>query len=589
MHSMHISEAEPVHSPEIIPVDSSDMEPKIMHTELSPLSDSLFLIAPSPRLSSSYIPSMHSSSSKATSQSPAIAPSPRLPIDQVIFWCLFVWSLNNISEMWSNHLGPLSIQNQEVSPLQSPMFPPSPRLLTWALASNPIIESRSPSIHGSSPWLPQLTFTLALHDNILDAPSPQLPLWQSVCSSTTGVEPPTGAQKLSPEKWSPIAPSPLLLSMANLDMSVHNIHLPFHQYQYPGSLKMSVFSNHCKSILHLSEDMMFATRTCTLTCCKPVVAAEAPNMSPDEAWEKLQSWFCLGLNCLKELAQNWGQHRSQQLCSMQTTHCRHTHHSPIWVLTLWWVSVLYAHQLQEWRSAITGLFNIKTPDPTNICTFLRNVAWDYDGQAHNIHLHETAQPLHKAWLSSSILSAMISIINSEIQAEGQIILDTYFVEKLQKDWQTESILPEFAHQRLQLVITNKNIMTISILLHAITAGPVAFAEAGANLWVSSVINLAGGGVYYGDSLGYSMHQSTRKLLEAYIAPIVPLPTHHSLRHVTQIENWSCRDFALRSVCHHLNPDCYPVLAHRQSVVLVNWWSWFARLIHEFDEKICFKC
>ena len=112
-------------------------------------------------------------------------------------------------------------------------------------------------------------------------------------------------------------------------------------------------------------------------------------------------------------------------------------------------------------------------------------------------------------------------------------------------------------------------MTISILLHVIAAGPIASAEASANHWVSTVIDLAGGGVYYGDSLGHPMHQSTRKLLEAYIAPIVLLPTHHSLQHVTQIENWSCGDFALRSVCHHMNPDRYPVLAHRQSTVLVN--------------------
>ena len=86
-----------------------------------------------------------------------------------------------------------------------------------------------------------------------------------------------------------------------------------------------------------------------------------------------------------------------------------------------------------------------------------------------------------------------------------------------------------------------------------------------------------------------MYQSTRKLLEAYIAPIVLSPTHHSLQHVTQIENWSCGDFALRSICHHMNPDCYPVLAHRKSAVLVNRQSWFEKLIHEFDEKVCSKC
>ena len=164
---------------------------------------------------------------------------------------------------------------------------------------------------------------------------------------------------------------------------------------------------------------------------------------------------------------------------------------------------------------------------------------------------------------------MISIINSEIQTKGQMILDTYFVEKLRKDWQMESILPEFAHQHLWLAIANNNIMTIGILLHVIAAGPVASVEASANHWVSAIIDLAGGGVYYGDSLGHPMHQSTRKLLEAYIASIVLSPTHHSLRHVTQIENWSCRDFALRSICHHMNPDRYPVLAHRQSAVLVN--------------------
>ena len=132
-------------------------------------------------------------------------------------------------------------------------------------------------------------------------------------------------------------------------------------------------------------------------------------------------------------------------------------------------------------------------------------------------------------------------------------------------------------------------MTIGILLHVITVGPIASVEASANHWVSGVIDLAHGGVYYGDSLEHSMHQSTRKLLEAYITPIVLSLTHHSLRHVTQIENWSCRDFALRSIYHHMNPDRYPVLAHRQSAVLVNQWSWFEKLICEFDEKVCSKC
>ena len=85
MDSTHVSEVEPGHSPEIIPVDSNDMEPEVMHTELSPLSNSLSLVTPSPRLPSSYVPPMHSPSSKAMSQSPGIAPSPRLPIDQVTF------------------------------------------------------------------------------------------------------------------------------------------------------------------------------------------------------------------------------------------------------------------------------------------------------------------------------------------------------------------------------------------------------------------------------------------------------------------------------------------------------------------------
>ena len=81
MDSTHVSEAEPGHSPEIIPVDSSDVEPKVTHTKLSPLSDSHSLVTLSPRLPSSYVPPMHSPSSKATSQSPGIAQSPRLPID----------------------------------------------------------------------------------------------------------------------------------------------------------------------------------------------------------------------------------------------------------------------------------------------------------------------------------------------------------------------------------------------------------------------------------------------------------------------------------------------------------------------------
>ena len=84
MDSTHVSEAEPGHSPEIIPVDSNDAEPKVMHTELSPLSDSLSLVALSPKLPSFYVP-LHSPSSKAMSQSPGIAPSPRLPIVQVTF------------------------------------------------------------------------------------------------------------------------------------------------------------------------------------------------------------------------------------------------------------------------------------------------------------------------------------------------------------------------------------------------------------------------------------------------------------------------------------------------------------------------
>ena len=84
MDSTHVSEAEPGHSPEIIPVDSNDAEPEVTHTKLSPLSDSLSFVALSPKLPSSYVP-LHSPSSKATSQSPGIAPSPRLPIDQVTF------------------------------------------------------------------------------------------------------------------------------------------------------------------------------------------------------------------------------------------------------------------------------------------------------------------------------------------------------------------------------------------------------------------------------------------------------------------------------------------------------------------------
>ena len=163
------------------------------------------------------------------------------------------------------------------------MFAPSPWLPACALASNPIIESGSPSIDAPSPRLPPMTFKPALHDDFLDAPSPQLPSWWNACSSTTGVEPPPDAQKLSLEEWSPIAPFPLLLSMANMDMSVHNIPLPFHRYQYPGSLEMLAFPNPHKSILHLSEDVTLATKACALACCKPVVMAEAPNMSPDEA------------------------------------------------------------------------------------------------------------------------------------------------------------------------------------------------------------------------------------------------------------------------------------------------------------------
>lgn len=81
---------------------------------------------------------------------------------------------------------------------------------------------------------------------------------------------------------------------------------------------------------------------------------------------------------------------------MQTMHRGHTHRFLLWVLTPWWISVLYGHQIKEWRSAITGLTTIKTPDPTDIHTFLGNIAWDYDGEVHNIHLYETAQLLHKA-------------------------------------------------------------------------------------------------------------------------------------------------------------------------------------------------
>ena len=130
------------------------------------------------------------------------------------------------------------------------MFAPSPRLLACVLASNLIIESGSPSIHAPSPRLPPMTFKPALHDDFLDAPSPQLPSWWNACSSTTGVEPPSDARRPSLEERSLITPSPLLL-MANLDMSIHNIPLPFRQYQYPGSLEMLVFPNPCKSILHM--------------------------------------------------------------------------------------------------------------------------------------------------------------------------------------------------------------------------------------------------------------------------------------------------------------------------------------------------
>lgn len=152
------------------------------------------------------------------------------------------------------------------------MFAPSPCLPSWPVPSNPIIKSRSPSIDAPSPQLPQLTFPLALHDDIPDAPSPQLLCWQ-----------PTDAQQPSPDERSPDAPSPLLLSMANLDMTVHDIPLPFCQYKYTGSLEMLVFPNPGKSILQLCEDVTFATRTCALACCKPVITAEAPDMSSHEA------------------------------------------------------------------------------------------------------------------------------------------------------------------------------------------------------------------------------------------------------------------------------------------------------------------
>src|SRR6202023_2966603 len=88
-------------------------------------------------------------------------------------------------------VGPLSTPNQEVSLFQSPMFAPSPCLPSWPVASNPIIESRSPSIDAPSPRLPQLTFPSALHDDIPDAPSPQLPSWQ-----------PTHARQPSPDERS---------------------------------------------------------------------------------------------------------------------------------------------------------------------------------------------------------------------------------------------------------------------------------------------------------------------------------------------------------------------------------------------------
>jgi hypothetical protein len=83
MVSMYTIVAEPRRGQEAASVHGSGTDPVPTHTELSPLSDSLSLVAPSPRLPISYVPPFQSPSSIATSQSPGIAPSPRLPIDQV--------------------------------------------------------------------------------------------------------------------------------------------------------------------------------------------------------------------------------------------------------------------------------------------------------------------------------------------------------------------------------------------------------------------------------------------------------------------------------------------------------------------------
>lgn len=80
---VHGPTAEPMQDREVLPAHGIDMEPDVSHTELSPLSDSLSLLAPSPPLPRSYVPPVQSLSLKATSESPGVAPSPRLPFEQV--------------------------------------------------------------------------------------------------------------------------------------------------------------------------------------------------------------------------------------------------------------------------------------------------------------------------------------------------------------------------------------------------------------------------------------------------------------------------------------------------------------------------
>lgn len=85
MVSMYMNEAEPGCGQEPDSIHGSGADPVPTHAELSPLSDSLSLVAPSQRLPGSYVPPFQSPSSKATSESPGIAPSSWLPIDQVTF------------------------------------------------------------------------------------------------------------------------------------------------------------------------------------------------------------------------------------------------------------------------------------------------------------------------------------------------------------------------------------------------------------------------------------------------------------------------------------------------------------------------